>query len=187
MRFLSLRSQQVLIQIKRQLNQIIHAYLNIMNKLHQLNISYSNREDRLLLRASTKDGDEYRLWLTRRFTRLLYDVLAKEMDKKGGVTAICSNEQTTKLFKNGAFEKPFKDDNVNLPLGESGIVAFSIKTGTDAEGTLTLELHAEDGRGINLSLNNSLLYLFYSLLTQGINQANWQLHAGKEITSQHIH
>ena len=157
------------------------------NQLHQINITYSNKEDRLLLRASTKGGDEYRLWLTRRFTHLLFDVLAKEIDKKGGPTALGSNDQTARMFKEGAFEKPYENRNVNLPLGESGILAFSIKAGTDAEGNLTLELHSEEGLGINLSLNNSLLFLFHSLLLQGINQTDWQIQKHQAGTSTKLH
>jgi hypothetical protein len=157
------------------------------NQLHQLNIMYSNKEDRLLLRASTQDREEYRIWLTRRYTRLLFDVLSKEMTKKGGIASISSNGQTTQMFKEGVFEKQFDDSSVDFPLGEVGILAYSIKSETNSDGNLMLEVHSEDGKGITINLNNSLIYLFYSLLTQGINQANWQLHNHEEIASQHIH
>ncbi|MEE8321907.1 MAG: hypothetical protein V3R68_08710 [Gammaproteobacteria bacterium] len=157
------------------------------NQLHQLNITYSNKEDRLLLRATTQNDEEYRIWLTRRFSNLLLEVLTKEMDKKGGITTIGANDQTTQMFKDGAFEKSFEDSSVNFPLGKSGILAYSIKTGANAEGNLILELKSEDGPGITINLNNSLMYLFFSLLTQGINKANWQLHSPAETTSKHIH
>lgn len=157
------------------------------NQLHQLNIRYSNKEDRLLLRASTKDGEEYRIWLTRQYTRLLFDVLTKEMAKKGGASAISSNGQTTQMFKKGVFEKQFDGGSINFPLGEVGILAYSIKSKTNSEGNLMLGIHSEDGKGITINLNNSLTYLFYSLLTQGNSQANWQLQYHEEITSKHIH
>ena len=157
------------------------------NQLHQLNIMYSNKEDRLLLRASTQNGEEYRIWLTRRYTRLLFEILTKEMAKKGGMEKISSNGQTTQMFKEGVFEKQFDGSSVNFPLGEVGILAYSIKSETNSEDNLMLEVHSEDGKGITINLNNSLMYLFYSLLTQGINQANWQLHNHEDITSKHIH
>ena len=40
--------------------------------IHQMSVNYAERDDRLLLRVNTQDGQEFRLWLTRRMTgRLL--------------------------------------------------------------------------------------------------------------------
>jgi hypothetical protein len=91
------------------------------------------------------------------------------------------------MFKQGVFEKQFDDSSVDFPLGKVGILAYSIKSETNSEGNLTLEVHSEDGKGITINLNDSLMYLFYSLLTQGINQANWQLQNQAELTSSQIH
>ena len=49
-----------------------------------MNVSYAAREDRLLLRVSTSEDEEFRIWLTRRYTGLLLGVLNKEMDDRGG-------------------------------------------------------------------------------------------------------
>ena len=40
--------------------------------LHQMTMSFSAEDDRLLLRLSTRDMTEYQLWLTRRFVKVLW-------------------------------------------------------------------------------------------------------------------
>jgi hypothetical protein len=146
------------------------------DQLHQINISHNSKEDRLLLRISTGAGDEYRLWLTRRYTGLLMSVLNKEIDMRGGAPSVAGSEETTNMLKNGALEKKYDQENAkNFPLGESGVLAFRINTRNTEEGNLVLELLPEQGKGITVNLNKSLLYMFHNILTQGITQANWGL------------
>ena len=57
----------------------------MVDTLHQLNLTISTEEDRLLLRLSTSGRSEYRLWLTRRFVRALWDVLVKAAERQPGV------------------------------------------------------------------------------------------------------
>ena len=146
------------------------------DQLHQINISYDSKEDRLLLKISSGSGDEFRFWLTRRYTSLLIGVLNKEMDVRGGAPSVAGKEETTKMIKKGALEKKYDAEKVqNYPLGENGVLAFRINTRSPEEGNLVLELLPEKGKGITLNLNQSLLYMLHNILTQGIAQANWGL------------
>jgi hypothetical protein len=146
------------------------------NKLHQINMQYSNTEDRILLRTSTENNDEYLIWLTRRYTKLLVDIFDKEIERRGGTTTLGSKKETTKLFKEGAFEKPYAEETPkNHPLGEKGMLAFGIKTGIDAQGNFTLIIQSESGKGITYNLNDTLIYMFYSLLIQCIERAEWKI------------
>ncbi len=146
------------------------------SKLHQINAQYSNTEDRVLLRTSTTNKEEYLVWLTRRFTKLLIDLLQQEIDKRGGTAALSAQKQTKQLFKQGAFEKPYAEQQeLQRPLGDKGVVAYAIKSGTDKSGNMLLELRAEDGKGVTYNLNDALIYMFYSLLSQCVEHADWQL------------
>jgi len=145
-------------------------------QLHQINVSHDSKEDRLLLRISGTGGEEFRLWLTRRYTGLLLGVLNKEMELRGGAPAVAGREETTKMFRKGALEKKYDDENAtSFPLGEEGVLAFRINTKTGEENSLILELLPEKGRGITMNLNDSLLYMFHNVLTQGVTRANWGL------------
>lgn len=157
------------------------------DQLHQINISHDSKEDRLLLRVSTGGGDEYRLWLTRRYTGLLMSVLNKEMDKHGGVPSVAGSEESTKMLKSGALDKKYENTNASsYPLGEAGVLAFRINTRNTEDGILVLELLPEKGKGITLNLNKSLLYMMHNILTQGITKANWSLQT-EAVVSMKVH
>jgi len=145
------------------------------NQLHQINIAYIGMEDRLLMRATTKNGDEYKVWFTRKYTSLLVDILNKHIHERGGMTTLGSKPQTTKMLKGGALEKPFKSDVKNYPLGEEGILGFGIKVNVSEDKVLNLQLSPEKGQGITLNLGDSLLYMFHNLLSQGIARADWNI------------
>lgn len=145
------------------------------DKLHQMNIVYNPKEDRLFLRISTMHGDEFRIWLTRRFTGLLYNVLNKRMEKSGGIPAVAASTETRKMFRDGAMEKKYEGENKSFPLGEEGILAYRINTAESEDGNLQLEISPEHGQGITVNLNDSLMYMFSNLLTQGMDQAGWKL------------
>ena len=42
-----------------------------MGKLAQIQLSFASVEDRLLMRLGTDDSSEFRLWLMRRYARIL--------------------------------------------------------------------------------------------------------------------
>ena len=158
------------------------------DQLHQINITYFDKEDRLLMRATTKNGDEYRIWFTRRYSGLLMDILNKGINERGGMTALGSTPQTTQMIKGGALEKPFENDVKNYPLGEKGVLGFGIKTNISEDKILSLQLIPENGQGITLNLNDSLIYMFHNLLSQGIARAGWIFKQDQDsAASEHIH
>ena len=156
------------------------------SKLQQINVRYINTEDRILLRASTSNHEEYLVWLTRRYSALLLDKLNKEIESRGGTNEISSKQETKSLFNQGAFEKPYNENEaVTRPLGENGVLAYALKTGNDDNGNLIVEIQSQDGKGITYHLNDALLYMLFSLLTQCAHSANWQLDRNSLSTDDH--
>jgi len=155
-------------------------------RLHQMNIRYVPTEDRLLLKISSRQGDEFRLWLTRRYTGLLVNVLHQEMDKNGGGQVLASSDETRRMYKDGAFDKRYEDKHQNYPLGEAGVLAYRIKIANTPDGSLQLDMAPEHGQGISLSLNASLTYMMYNLLSRGVEQAGWNLNTDQPV-SREIH
>ncbi len=62
------------------------------DKLHQINLGFSPEEDRLLLRINTTGKTEYRLWMTRRYVKLLWKLLTKSVDSLPDVKAQAAPE-----------------------------------------------------------------------------------------------
>lgn len=156
------------------------------SKLHQMNVTYVAKEDRLLLRVSNLQGDEFRIWLTRRYTALLLNVLNKQMEKSGGAPTVAASEETKRLFKAGALERKYASDNSSFPLGENGFLAYRINSSATPEGVLHLELSPEQGQGVALHLTNAMLYMFSNILHQGIDRAGWNL-AKEDNVSMQVH
>jgi hypothetical protein len=149
--------------------------------LHQINVSYAAKEDRLLLRVSTRGGDEYRVWLTRRFTRLLLGLLRKQMEKYGGAPTIAASGETRRMFRQGAMNQSYDAErSEGYPLGQQGVLAVRVNATAGQDGRLGLQLLPEGDQGVTLNLDKTLLYLFYNLLTQGIEQAQWNLQSAED-------
>jgi hypothetical protein len=62
------------------------------DKLHQINIGFSPEEDRLLLRINTTGKTEYRLWMTRRYVKVLWRMLTKSVESLPDVVAQAAPE-----------------------------------------------------------------------------------------------
>lgn len=144
--------------------------------LQQINVSYVPVEDRLLLKVRSSDDSEYRLWLTRRYTGLLLRVLQEQTEQQGGPAAVASRPETRGLLKNGAFGQSWVEpESPRYPLGRDGVLGFRIQAGRREDGLLQLQLSPENGEGLSLTLDQSLLYLLSNLLEQGLSQTDWRL------------
>lgn len=55
-----------------------------MSSLQQLNVRFEALDDRLVLSVRTNDDSEYSLWLTRRFTKLLLNLLESVVSEGAG-------------------------------------------------------------------------------------------------------
>lgn len=150
-------------------------------QLHQLNITYDGTEDRLLLRARSSTGAEYRVWLTRRYSGLLLKVLVDLLDQSGGIHDVASHPETVRQFREGALEKSYETlpetagMAPKLPLGD-GILAFRLNYATEKTGNWNLQLLPTRGEGLNLALDRTLVYLFLTVLEQALAKTEWHIH-----------
>lgn len=146
------------------------------NTLQQINISYVPTEDRLLMKVSVSGDAEYRIWLTRRYTGLLVNVLNDQINREGGFQELASSKATLNSLRGGAFEQPYEPQSrQSYPLGEAGVLGFRINAGKSDAGALNLQLLPEQGEGISVVLDKSMLYMLMNLLEQGLAATDWNL------------
>lgn len=157
-----------------------------MSSLQQINITYALEQDRLLLKAGTSTGEEYRLWLTRRYAGLLARVLQDQIDKSGGLHKLAADPQTTDQLRQGAFNHEYDSAKSGYPLGEDGVLGYAINVNERPHGGITLQLLPKDGQGMNLNLDPPLLFLMANLLEQATLQADWNL-PGAPGAHEHLH
>ncbi len=160
-------------------------------QLRQLNVSYINAEDRLLLKVSTSENEEYRVWCTRRFTRALMDRLEEtfqaEMPSSAAVPEPARREvarmQHQQTITEESFQQPYQADPSGYPLGEDGLLVTNMKYSQQADNTMQLFLGDNKGLGITLNLNEHLKHQLYELFARATEKAEWYTGGASEVSA----
>ncbi len=163
----------------------------MLPQLRQLNVSYVNAEDRLLLKVSTSDNEEYRVWCTRRFTRALLDRLEEtfqeEMPSSAAVPEPARREvarmQHQQSVNEESFRQPYQAEPSGYPLGEDGLLVTSLKYTQQADNTLQLFLGDNKGVGITLNLSEHLKHQLYELFARATEKAEWYAGGAAEVSA----
>lgn len=152
-------------------------------RLHQLKLDFIPEQDRLLLRVSTDNRLEMRLWLTRRALRLLWPLLV-QMVRSAPEVALQSNPQARdalvgmqheQALRQANFAAPFEETPREMPLGAEPILVARIQTNKDAGGNHVLGLLPQQGQGIHLTLDNTLLHSLCKLLQNAVAKSDWDI------------
>jgi hypothetical protein len=170
--------------------------------LHQLTLTYSAEQDRLMLRISTKEHSEYQLWLTRRFVRTIWKGLVKTIESDPILSqslipkvkqALIAMEHQ-KSIKDSDFSQKHASDNVNLTpkidrsistkhpetKGSPNLSALALLvTGAQVkpvQGNLTsIKLKTKANTTIDFSLNKKLLHALCHMMVTSTQKAGWDL------------
>lgn len=144
-------------------------------ELHQLSLSYSSEEDRLLLVISTRKQDEYRIWLSRRFTSMLLGVIRQIVDDFGGMQDQTVSQDVQDMFRSGAFEQPLQPHSGSLPFGDDGILAYGIKTEQINEDQYAIELFSKEQKNVSFGFDKANMIMFQDMLQQSLLKTDWNL------------
>jgi hypothetical protein len=150
--------------------------------INQIQVLYNAEEDRILLRVNSTENQEFRFWLTRRFSILMLRVLADhaESDPDISLQADPQARKTIKEFKreqaisNADFNKPFRENTAEFPLGKDAQLAFRLTCNKVGEN-LRLGIHPKKGEGINMVIDRSINTSLTQLLQKAVLQAEWNL------------
>ncbi len=160
-------------------------------QLRQVNVSYVEVEDRLLLKVSTSDECEYRAWCTRRVTRLLMDSLEQFFQEEVGDVAAVPSEvrrevaelQHSKNVAEESFKRRYEAEPREYPLGEEGVLATTLKCKPLADDVVRFHIGNKDGKGITLSLNQNFRHQLYELFRRASQRAKWFEEADSAIST----
>jgi len=150
-------------------------------RLHQLKLDYIPEHDRLLLRVSTDNQLEVRLWLTRRALRLLWPLLV-QMVRASPEAALQSNPQARdalvgmqheQALSRANFNHAFEEAPREMPLGAEPILVARIQSNRDESGNQVLALLPQQGQGLHLTLDNTLLHSLCKLVQNAVAKSDW--------------
>lgn len=160
--------------------------------IHQVNVSYSGEQDRLLVRINSVQGEEFRAWLTRRLAVKLLPHLGRtareQMDKQFALPTtpatplpqhkeqLVQNFQKEAAVYEGDFQTPYKDQPAALPLGEEPLLVTEVTFTPLAEAklqVLLIERLPGKQRDLQLVMDAALTQGLLRLLNQGLKASGW--------------
>ena len=152
-----------------------------MTAIRQLQMSYSPEEDRILLRLNTSSHEEFRFWLTRRYSMMLLQALKahRAADPDVSIQPTSDAKKAVQEFKQeaansqGNFQDDFKASD-KFPLGDSPVLAHKLVY--KVEGSkLVLTIEPRSGQGITIVLDAQLNFNVSKLLKSASESAKWEL------------
>ncbi|MGR8919247.1 MAG: hypothetical protein ACU85V_06495 [Gammaproteobacteria bacterium] len=154
-----------------------------MSQIAQVQITFNAAEDRLLLRLSTQAGEEFRFWLTRRFVAALRPHLGSSLSEQPRIKTQASPEARRELLRfehekavgNADFATPFQEAAKSLPLGDAPILLTRFQLRPQPDDQVVLAMGPEQGNGIDVKLNPTLLHSIVALLDKALAAADWAL------------
>lgn len=153
-----------------------------MSKISQIQIRYLQEEDRLLLRLNTADKEEFRFWLTRRYTEAIQPLLQQAIHKTLTVNQQQSSNKKAvidferkNIEENVNFEADFEDKANTYPLGEQPLLLNQANLKFSQKESYTLSLKGVGNKGINFILDKHLLHVINKVINDSLQQTGWQL------------
>ena len=153
-------------------------------RLHQLKIDFVAEQDRLLMLIAASEKVEVRMWLTRRFVKLLWPLLVKLAEEASPRIRTQANPEARKALlglehehavSKADFSKPYDAASLATPLGSTPILLARIQTGHDRSGQPVVALHPSDGQGVTLTFDSVLLHSLCRLLQAAVKKSDWDM------------
>jgi len=159
--------------------------------IHQVSVTYHQEQDRLLVRISSHDSEELRLWLTRRMTLSLMPVLtrtaADQLARQAeGIDPVApqdvQRQRMVENFKKEAltyasdFKTPYQAKEAALPQGKEPLLVTEVKLALLKSGKLQLDFNEkgpEPGRHVRIAITTQLAQGLLQLLNKCLKKSQW--------------
>ena len=157
--------------------------------IHQLNVQYDEREDRLLVRVKTVQEQELRLWLTRRIGVKLVEPLVTTVARIESLdpSVTLADEESRKILvqlkqedflKKADLQTPFSEESTELLLGEQALLVTEVTIHVHADGVTQLVMKDAGGEGqpersVTLNLQSFMVHGLLHLLQQAVHRSQW--------------
>ncbi|MEN3953446.1 hypothetical protein [Iodidimonas sp. SYSU 1G8] len=159
-----------------------------MSTIHQMRVQYIAPEDRLLLSVIARDGTEVKLWLTRRFVRLLWPNLVRLAESTPEAAAQPTPDARTSVVRfqheqalaKARFGAAYDSDKVvTQPLGPDPVLITKGAVRRKAAGESNqLALVSTEGKPVTLALDDTLLHSLTRLIRNAAKAGEWDLSLG---------
>jgi hypothetical protein len=163
--------------------------------IHQMSVTYLPEQDRVLMRVNTTEGEEMRLWLTRRLMVGLWPLLTKMLTAhllklEGAGASLETADETLRrmlaefrkeeFLQHADFDTPFQEGQTRLPLGEEPLLVTDVDATPMASGPLRLSFNERPPggdakpRSFQMEMEPRLMQGLMHLLEQALGQSQWR-------------
>ena len=164
-------------------------------QIHQMSVTYLPEQDRILMRINTVEGEETRLWLTRRLMVGLWPLLSKLLTEhllklESAVASLSgANAELKKMLadfrkeeflQHADFDTPYKEGEHRLPLGEEPLLVTDVEAKPVANGPLRLIFNEQPPQGdakprsYEMEMQAKIMQGLMHLLDQALLQSQWR-------------
>lgn len=152
-------------------------------QLHQINVAYDSLQDRLLLRFSTSEKVEYRLWITRRMLKGLWPGLlqlmgstpmARQQQAPEAKQAVMAFQREQALAQT-KFGKEYEGERMDPAQPGDPMLVFGLRMRPNPAGGHDIEFLPKTGAGVHIRLQDAMVHALAKLLQDGVKATDWDL------------
>lgn len=154
-----------------------------------MSVSHDERQDRLLWRLNTREGHEYKFWLTRRMLARLLPALNQALLKIHATdpAVVASDTATLQMVRDfkredmlarADFKTPFVSTGQKHPLVQEALLLTDVRLSMNKPRSLGLLLEQKTGDGTHscqLSLSIDSVEGLLVLIQKALKNADWAL------------
>lgn len=142
-----------------------------------LSVTFDATQDRLLLEIKATDQSNY-VWLSRRATILLGQIVEKLLIKMYAKSGITDVENTVAKFSQEALDAAHPPKRIKTASTPDGILAHTVSSNIIDPKSARLAIKDAKGTALSFVISRELLHLLLSLLKLQAAQAEWGLDIG---------
>lgn len=156
---------------------------NVNAPVNQLHISFAPAQDRLLLRVATANQRELRLWMTRRFIKVLWPLLLESVQADpavaGQVDPYARKEvlsfQHHQAVHDTEFTTEYRAPPQTRPLTQTPLLLTRARCSAEGPNLTRLELITARDRSFQLTLDRTTIHSLCRLIADCAAKAEWDL------------
>jgi hypothetical protein len=152
-------------------------------QLHQINVGYDSFQDRLLLRFSTTEQVEYRMWITRHMLKGMWPGLvqlltntpmARQQAQPEAKRAVVEFQREQALAAT-TFGKQYDGETLRPGLSDEPMLIWGLRMRPAPEGGHDIEFLPRQGPGVHLRLQDAMVHALTKLLQDAVKVTEWDL------------
>lgn len=154
-----------------------------MSGIQQIFVNYVPAQDRILVRVSTTDNTEMRMWLTRRFITVLWPVMLQMLESDPSVVGQSDTQTKQEVLSfrheeaisKTRFTKSFQTPTQVNPVNRVPFLITKLSTKRLDNGRTQMMFGTAKGRGLQFVVDRTLTHSLCKLIADCASKAKWDL------------